>query len=358
MGKIKETIDRIKPLKTEFISKAQKRLDRLTKPKGSLGMLEKFAARIVTITENMTPRFEKKTVIVMAGDHGVVDEGVSAYPKEVTVQMVYNFLRGGAAINVLAKSVNAKVIVVDMGVAGEIEEHATRTAANRLISRKIRSGTDNIYRGPAMPKEQASQSIRSGIEIFESEYASNGIDLLVPGDMGIGNTTPSSAIIACMTDSKSAEVVGRGTGIDDARLKHKIEVIEKAIEINRPDPCDSIDVLAKVGGYEIGGIAGLILAAASLRVPVIIDGLISTAGALIAYGLSPTVNQYIFAGHKSAEIGHQVALDKLGLSPILDLDMRLGEGTGAVLSMNILDASVRLLNEMATFEEAGVSDRD
>lgn len=351
MEKILQTVKEIKPIKNEFISKAQKRLDSLTKPIGSLGMLEKIAAKIVAITENMTPAFEKKAVIVMAGDHGVTDEGVSAYPKEVTVQMIYNFLRGGAAINVLAKSIDAKVLVVDMGVAGEIDEH------EMLISKKAGLGTDSIYRGAAMSREQAVQSIQSGIEVFQSEYFSNGIDLLVPGDMGIGNTTPSSAIIACMTEGDSAKVVGRGTGIDDIQLKHKTEVIKKAIEINSPDSDDAIDVLTKVGGYEIGGIAGLILSAASLRIPVIIDGLISTAGALIAHGLSPVVSQYIFAGHRSAEVGHQVALEKLGLSPILDLDMRLGEGTGAVLSVNIIEASIRLFNEMATFEDAGVSER-
>jgi len=352
MEKIKETVDKIGLLKKEFMLKAQERLDRLTKPKGSLGMLEDLAAKIVAITENMTPKFEKKAVVVMAGDHGVADEGVSAYPKEVTVQMVYNFLRGGAAINVLSKIVNAKVIVVDMGVAGEIEEHP------QLISKKIGYGTNSIFRGAAMSRKDAIDAIQSGIEIFETEYTSNGIDLLVPGDMGIGNTTPSSAIIACLTEHKPVDVVGRGTGIDDAKLSHKIKVIEKSIKINKPDNSDPIDVLAKVGGYEIGGIAGLILAAASYRIPVVIDGLISTAGALIAYGLSNKVNQYIFAGHSSAEIGHKVALNKLGIKPILDLDMRLGEGTGAVLSINILEAAIRLFNEMATFEEAGVSEKD
>ncbi len=348
MKKIQETLNKIQPLDVELMKKAQARLDRLTKPQGSLGKLEEFAKKIVGITGQERPSLEKKIIFTLAGDHGVVREGVSAYPQEVTSQMVYNFLRGGAAINVLARHVGARVIVVDMGVAVDLKPQPG------LIIRKIGYGTRNIAEGPAMTREEAVKAIETGIELME-EWG-NG-DMVGIGDMGIGNTTPSSAIIACITGVEVKAVTGRGTGITETQLAHKIRVIEKALEINDPNPEDPIDVLAKVGGYEIGGLAGIVLAAAARRIPVVLDGLISTAAALIAYQLAPVVGPYLFASHKSVEIGHAITLDKMGLSPILDLSLRLGEGTGATLAMSLLEAGVKIYNEMATFEEAGVSSK-
>lgn len=346
MEKIQETLNKIRPIDIELMKKAQARLDSLTKPPGSLGKLEEFAKKIVGITGRERPSLEKKVIFTLAGDHGVVREGVSAYPQEVTPQMVYNFLRGGAAINVLARHVGARVVVVDIGVAVDLKPQPG------LVIRKIGYGTGNIAEGPAMTREEAIKAIETGIELME---AAKNEEIVGIGEMGIGNTTPSSAIIACLTGVEVKAVTGRGTGITEAQLAHKIRVIEKALEVNNPNPEDPIDVLAKVGGYEIGGLAGIVLAASAYRIPVVIDGFISTAAALIAYQLAPTVGPYLFASHKSVEIGHGITLDKMGLSPILDLSLRLGEGTGAALAMNLLEAGVKIYNEMATFEEAGVS---
>jgi len=345
---LEQTIKQIKPINLDLLDEAQKRLDNLTKPIGSLGRLEEIARQVVAITEKRNPTFSGKTIITMAGDHGVAAEGVSAYPQEVTPQMVYNFLSGGAAINVLAQHVGAKVVVVDMGVAAELAPHPD------LISRKVDFGTKNMAQGPAMSREQAIQSIEAGIEVAQSEIQ-NGMDILGTGDMGIANTTPSSAIVAAITGISVAKVTGRGTGIDDETLNHKAQVIQRALEVNNPNPGDPIDVLAKVGGYEIGGIAGSILGAAAARIPVVIDGFISTAGALIAAEICPTVKQYMFGAHNSVEIGHKVMLDFLSLNPIADWNLRLGEGTGAALVIGIIEAAVKILNEMASFEEAGVS---
>jgi nicotinate-nucleotide--dimethylbenzimidazole phosphoribosyltransferase len=329
---------------------AQKRLDSLTKPLGSLGRLEEFARRIVAITGNKMPVLNKKVVFTFAGDHGIADEGVSAYPKEVTPQMVLNFLRGGAGINVLSRHAGADVVVVDIGVNYEFNGTAG------LVSRKVMHGTANMRKGPAMTRQQAEQCVQVGIDLGR-EYAKKGYQLFGTGDMGIGNTTPSSAIAAVMTGASVADVTGRGTGIDDQSLKNKIAVIEECIAKNRPDPKDPIDVLAKVGGTEIGGIAGLILAAAAERVPVVVDGFISTAGAMIAYGIEPKSADYMFAGHSSVEIGQKAIFKKIGLSPILDLNLRLGEGTGAALAMLMIEAGVKIYREMATFGEAGVSEK-
>jgi len=346
--KLEQTIKQIKPINLDLLDEAQRRLDNLTKPVGSLGRLEEIARQVVAITEKRNPTFSGKTIITMAGDHGVAAEGVSAYPQEVTPQMVYNFLRGGAAINVLARHVGAKVVIVDMGVAFEFDPHPD------LISKKVDFGTKNIAQGPAMSREQAIQSIEAGIEVAQSEIQ-KGMDILGTGDMGIANTTPSSAIVASITGAPVAKVTGRGTGIDDKTLNHKIQVIQRALEVNAPNPHDPIDVLSKVGGYEIGGIAGAILGTAAARVPVVIDGFISTAGALIAAEICPIVKQYMFSAHNSVEIGHKVMLEFLGLAPIVDLNLRLGEGTGAALGIGIIEAAVKILNEMASFEEAGVS---
>lgn len=348
MEKLKETIQAIRPISAEFMKKAQERLDNLTKPKGSLGRLETLAKKVVGITHKANPTLDKKVIYTMVGDHGVVEEGVSAFPQEVTLQMVYNFLEEGAAINVLAKGVGVKVIIVDMGVAARLQSHPA------LVIEKIGYGTKNIAKGPAMSRKDALRVITSGITLFEDELNKNGIDIMGTGEMGIGNTTPSSAIVACFTGAKVKDVTGQGTGISESGLQNKIKVIERALEVNRPNPQDPLDVLSKVGGYEIGGLVGCILAAARHQVPVVIDGFISTASALIAVNLAPLIKDYIFAAHKSKEKGHQIALDYLNQSPLLDLDMRLGEGTGAVLGINLLDLSLKLLTQMATFQEAGV----
>ncbi len=329
---------------------AQKRLDNLTKPVGSLGRLEEFARRIVAISGNIMPVLDKKVVFTFAGDHGIADEGVSAYPKEVTPQMVLNFLRGGAGINVLARHAGAEVVVIDIGVAYDFN------GTPGLISKKVVRGTANMRKGPAMTRTQAEECLQVGIDLAR-EYAKKGYRIFATGDMGIGNTTPSSAIAAVMTGLSVADVTGRGTGISDESLKNKIKVIEECIAKNRPDPKDAIDVLAKVGGAEIGGIAGLILGAASERIPVIVDGFISTAGAMIAYGIEPKTADYMFAGHSSVEIGQKAMFGKMGLAPILDFNLRLGEGTGAALAMTMIDAGVKIYREMATFGEAGVSDK-
>ncbi len=302
------------------------------------------------ITGQARPRTGDKVIVTMAGDHGVVAEGVSAYPSEVTAQMVYNFLRGGAGINVLACHVGARVVIVDMGVAGELKPHPD------LVNHKVAFGTRNMARGPAMSHAQAIQAIEGGIEVVEQELA-KGMDIVGIGDMGIGNTTPASAIAAAITGASVAEVTGRGTGIDDERLQHKIEVIEQALALNQPDPDDPLDVLAKVGGFEIGGIAGVAIGAAAHRIPVVINGFISGAGALIATELAPQVKDYMIAAHRSVESGHRLILDCLGLTPLFDLGLRLGEGTGAALGISIVEAAVKILNEMATFGQAGVSEK-
>ena len=350
MDLISSTAGAVKPVTSEWSTLAQAHLDSLTKPLGSLGRLEEFARRIVAITESKEPVLDKKVVFTFAGDHGVVDEGISAYPKEVTPQMVFNFLRGGAGINVLARHAGSEVVVVDIGVDYEFG------AVEGLVDKKVMKGTRNFAKGPAMTKDEANKSIAVGIELAMS-YAKKGYKLIGTGDMGIGNTTPSSAIAAVITGKPVAQVTGRGTGISDETLATKIRVIEGAIRLHDPDPKDGIDVLSKVGGTEIGGIAGLVLGAASQRIPVVIDGLISTAGALIAYTIQPAVKDYLFAAHNSVEQGHWVMLDAMGLSPILDLGLRLGEGTGAALAMLMIEAGLKIYNEMATFEEAGVSEK-
>lgn len=347
---MEETIKKIGALDEHAISAARARQDILTKPAGSLGTLEDISTKVAGITGNAMPEMKDKLIITMAGDHGVTDDGVSAYPKAVTAQMVYNFLNDGAAINVLARHAGARVVIVDMGVAVDFTHE-------RLVSKKIAYGTANMAKGPAMTYEDAVRSIEAGIEVFESE-AKKGVDIVGVGDMGIGNTTSSSAIVAVITGEAVKKVTGRGTGIDDAGLEKKIAVIEEAIRVNKPNNKDAIEVLAKVGGFEIGGMAGVILAAASHSVPVVIDGFISGTAALVAYGIAPAVKDYMIAAHLSVERGHSVTLDYIGLKPLLDLDMRLGEGTGAALGISIVDAACKILGEMATFEDAGVSEKN
>jgi len=348
MDMMRRTVAAIDDINEGFYASAQKRLDNLTKPPGSLGRLEEFARRIVAITENKNPVLDKKVVFTFAGDHGITEEGVSAYPKEVTPQMVLNFIRGGAGINVLARHAGAEVVVVDIGVDYDFGE------IDGLMHMKVVKGTLNFAKGPAMTMDDAVKCVETGIIIAE-KYAQQGYKIFGAGDMGIGNTTPSSAIAAVITGLPVGAVTGKGTGISDDSLNKKIMAIEKGIKVNSPDPKNGLDVLSKIGGAEIGGIAGLILGAAANRIPVVIDGLISTAGGLVAYVIEPKVKDYLFAAHNSVEIGHKAMLDKMGLRPILDLDLRLGEGTGAALAMLMIEAGLKIYSEMATFGEAGVS---
>lgn len=350
MGLLDQAIARIEPQDQGSRDAARKRLEQLTMPFWALGRLMDLAVDLAGMTGSTRPSMQRRVVVTMAADHGVVEEGVSRYPQEVTPQMVNNFLHGGAGINALARVAGAKVLVVDMGVAGQI---GRIPPGAWFISRRIASGTQNMARGPAMTRQQAVDSLEVGISIA-MELAPD-FDLLATGEMGIGNTTPSAAIAAVVTGASVEEVTGHGTGLDDDQFAHKISVIERAIELNAPDPSDPIGVLSKVGGFEIGGIAGFILGCASSRKPVILDGFICVAGALIAQALCPNATQYMIASHKSVEQGHSIALKKLGLKPLLDLDLRLGEGTGAALAMPMVEASARILTEVATFEEAGVS---
>ncbi|HHB91080.1 MAG TPA: nicotinate-nucleotide--dimethylbenzimidazole phosphoribosyltransferase [Anaerolineae bacterium] len=343
-----EIIAQIQPLDESAMHQARARQDQLTKPQGSLGRLEALSIQIAGITANPRPVIRHKVIMVMAGDHGVVAEGVSAFPQEVTPQMVLNFLHGGAAINVLARHVGARVVVVDMGVATDLPAHPG------LVNKKIAHGTANMVQGPAMRREQAEQAILAGAEVVVEEIA-KGLDILATGDMGIGNTTPSAAIAAALTGRDPAEIVGRGTGLDDVGVQRKIQVVRQALAVNKPDPNDALDVLAKVGGFEIAGLAGAMLVAAAHRRPVMVDGFISTAAAMIAVGLAPAVRSYLIASHHSQEQGHGIMLDWLGLHPLLDLDLRLGEGTGAALGMSLAEAACKILNEMATFAEAAVA---
>jgi nicotinate-nucleotide--dimethylbenzimidazole phosphoribosyltransferase len=338
----------IAPLDANAMAAAAARWDMLTKPRGSLGRLESLACQVAGIVGDVRPRLTQRLIFVLAGDHGVTAEGVSAYPSDVTAQMVYNFVHGGAAINVLARHVGARVIVVDIGVEAEFP------ALPGLVLRKVRRGTRNFAQQAAMTMEEARTCVESGIELATAEIT-DGRTWVVTGDMGIGNTTASSAIIAAITGATVAQVTGRGTGVTAEALAHKAAVIKAALDRHQPKAQDAFDVLMKVGGFEIGGLAGIILGAAARRCPVILDGLIATAAALLAVRLVPAVRAYLIAGHRSVEPGHSVALNALGLTPVLDLELRLGEGSGGALALPVLEAACRLLNEMATFQEAGVA---
>ena len=348
MTLLSNTIENIEKISIDSDGNIKDRFNKLAIPAGSLGRLEEFATIYASIKGSPDATIQHKVVFTMAGDHGVSGEGVSTFPQEVTGQMVKNFLDGGATISVLAQHVGARVVVVDCGVNADFEP------VDGLKIKKVGYGTDNIARGPAMTREQAIKSLEAGIESFNEELI-KGIDIIATGDMGIANTTPSSAIIACLTGADVSKVTGRGTGLNDSGVEKKIDVIKTAFDINKPDPSDPIGVLSKVGGFEIGGIAGLCLAAASHRTPVLIDGFISTAAALIACAIEPKVNDYLISSHTSTENGHKIALDKLQKKAILNLDLRLGEGTGAVLAMNLIEAGVKTLTQMATFSEAEVS---
>src|SRR6266545_7596139 len=327
---------------------AQRWLDQLTKPPGSLGRLEELARRLAEITGRCPPAVEHPVIFTLAGDHGVVEEGVSAYPQVVTAQMVENFIRGGAAVNVLARHAGARVVVADFGVAAPLAEDVS------LRALKIAPGTRNMTRGPAMTRAEARRAIEAGIELVESEQR-RGLDLIGTGEMGIGNTTAASAMPAVFTGAPIEDVTGRGTGLDEAGRHRKVQAIERALLVNGPDPADALDVLAKVGGFEIAGLAGVVLAGAARCIPVLLDGFITGAAALAAVRLKPEARYVLLASHRSAEPGHRHALDALGLDPYLDLGMRLGEGTGAALCIDLARAAVTILTEMATFKSAGVS---
>jgi nicotinate-nucleotide--dimethylbenzimidazole phosphoribosyltransferase len=344
---LEETLERIRPLDGSFEVKAQKRLDSLTKPQGSLGKLEELARRVAVIQRKVSPHLGRKLLFVFAADHGITEEGVSAYPKEVTAQMTHNFLRGGAAINVLARHYGVEVEVIDIGVDYEFSNPAA------LRNCKVRRGTDNFSRGAAMSRPEGIAAIETGIRLVE-EVAFENLFLLGAGEMGIGNTSSAAAILCALTGATPRDVVGRGTGIDDSTLRRKVAAIERGLEVNRPDPKDPLDVLTKVGGLEIGAMTGMILGAAAFHIPMVLDGFISGAAALLAQRLCPHVHDVLFASHLSTETGHSVMLEALKLPPVLDLEMRLGEGTGACILMGLMEAAAKILGEMATFDSAGV----
>ncbi|GAX89364.1 nicotinate-nucleotide--dimethylbenzimidazole phosphoribosyltransferase [Effusibacillus lacus] len=347
----------IEQLNQESIEQARMRHDQLTKPPGSLGMLEEIGIRLAGIQGATIPTAEPAAVVVMAGDHGVTEEGVSAFPSEVTVQMVLNFMAGGAAINVLARNAGADVHVVDIGVKADIplEQVQAGNSGNRLWIEKVRYGTGNMAKEPAMTRDEAEQALSVGWKIGR-ELSVQGYKVIALGEMGIGNTTASAAIASVLTGKPVPEVVGAGTGLSTEGIRHKSEVIERAIATNAPDPQDPVDVLAKVGGLEIAGLTGLTLACAAHRVAVVVDGFIASAAAIAAVRIEPAVQPYLFASHKSVEPGHRILLEALDLQPLFDFSMRLGEGSGASLALPVLQGAARVLKEMATFAEAGVSD--
>ena len=353
MNLLESTIRKIMRQDSATRKLARDRLEQLIMPHWALGRLMDLAEDLAGITGSLQPPVKRKTIVTMAGDHGVVTEGISAYPQEVTPQMVHGIVAGVAGVNALSRQAGATVVVVDMGVAGDLGDFA---ASGKMISKRIAAGTRNMAIGAAMSRDEAIRSIEAGIDIAVELGPS--VDVFGTGDMGIGNTTPSSAIVSVLSGRSVADVTGRGTGINDSQMENKIRVIEKSIQVNQPDKNDGLDILHKVGGFEIGGIAGLILGAASLKKPVVVDGFISTAGALIAHSLAPVSAEYMIAAHRSMEQGHRIALDILGKKPLIDLDLRLGEGTGAALAMNFVEAAVRILTEVATFEEASVSTAD
>ena len=348
MKQLAQIIAAIEPPDPGFYRKALERLAQQARPAGSLGILEETAARLAAIKGDLDVHLTNKVIITCAGDHGVVEEGVSLFPQEVTPQMVNNFVNNGASINVLARHAKAFIKAADIGVNFDFDPTLP------IFHKKVRKGTRNFTKGPAMTRDEAICSIKAGISIVEELFQEKEVDLLGTGDMGIGNTTPSAAIIAAFSGMDPRELTGRGTGINDVMLENKIRVIRKGLEINRPDPEDPMDVLAKVGGFEIGGIAGLIIGAAARKIPVVCDGFISTAGALIACELAPTAKEYLFAGHRSIEIGHRFMHERLNLVPLLDIGFRLGEGTGAALAFGLLEASTRILAEIKTFDEVAI----
>jgi nicotinate-nucleotide--dimethylbenzimidazole phosphoribosyltransferase len=349
---LSEIISGIEGVDQIFVEKARERTSQLVMPLRALGELHSIGERLCGMTRTLTPSVKKKAFLVMAADHGITASGVSAYPQDVTGEMVKTFLRGGAGINVLSRQLGASVLVMDVGIIPDMPPQDSEEG--RLIVTKVAKGTQDFTKGPAMTRAEAESSVLKGFEAAKGLF-DRGVDLLGTGDMGIGNTSPSSAIGAVITGQPVEKMTGRGAGMDDEGLRRKSEMIKRGIEINDPKPDDALDVLAKVGGFEIGAIAGAIIAGAFSKTPVVIDGFISGAGALIAHGLCPTVTDYLFAGHQSEEPGHKIMLDHMELAPILNLGMRLGEGTGAALAMHIIEAAARVIKEVLTFEQAGVS---
>ncbi|MBN2796476.1 MAG: nicotinate-nucleotide--dimethylbenzimidazole phosphoribosyltransferase [Clostridia bacterium] len=345
MSKLFETLKKIQPRDKTFEAQALDRINHLIKPKGSLGKLEDIAVKLSGIQRDLHPSVKKKAVIVCAGDHKIIEEGVATSSKEITKIQAINMTRGLTGVCALAKHVGAEVIVTDVGIDNEVPY-------DKIVNKKVKYGADNFVKGPAMSREEAIKALEAGIEVAEKAIAS-GVQLLATGEMGIGNTTPSSAIVSVIGGLDPSEVTGMGANLPQDKVKHKADVIRKGIEINQPNPTDGLDVLAKVGGLEIGGMAGVMLAGAANRVPVVVDGFISTAAALIATTLNPTVKEYLFASHSSLELGAKKATELLGLNTALDMNMRLGEGTGAVLMFNIIEAATYMNDEMITFEEAG-----
>ncbi|WP_457576957.1 nicotinate-nucleotide--dimethylbenzimidazole phosphoribosyltransferase [Desulfomarina sp.] len=346
---LQDLTESIQPVTAAVRDMAQKKVDLKTKPLGALGTIEKLAVQLAAIQDNLNPEINDKKMFVFAGDHGVVEEGVSAFPARVTVQMVENFLKEGAAVNAFCRQYSIELSIVDMGVKSDFADHPM------LIREKIAYGTDNFAIQPAMGRGRAIKTIEQGARIFITENNSRSCDIVGMGEMGIGNTTSATAIICAVSGLSPTRLTGRGTGVDNSGLERKVEVIEKSLALHRPDPADAVDILAKVGGYELGGICGAVLAAASQKCCVVLDGVISTAAGLLAYLLCPAVGDYLVSGHRSVEISQKTALDIMGLEPVIDLDMRLGEGTGAAITMNLVELACRMMREMASFDDAGVA---
>jgi len=347
LSALEQLIESIAVPDERLAAAARQRLDSLTKPRGSLGRLEELAVRLVVITGNPMPRLDAPVIFTLAADHGVAAEGVSAYPQAVTAQMVENFARGGAAVNALARHVGARVVVANFGVASQLGDHAG------ILARSIGPGTRSITKGPAMTRDQTIRAIAEGAALVDAAAP----DCVGTGEMGIGNTTAASALTAALTGADPAMVTGRGTGVADDVWVAKVEAVRRALAVNRPDAGDALGVLTAVGGFEIAGLVGVVLAGAARRVPVVLDGFIATAAGLVAARLAPAARSYLIAAHRSGEPGHVRVLEALGLTPYLELGMRLGEGTGAALGIGLLRAALACYGEMATFKDAGVSER-
>ncbi len=345
-------IDKITPVREPLRQKAQEKIDSKTKPQGSLGTIENLAIQMSMIQASLEPKANIKALYVFAGDHGIVKEGVSAYPSEVTGQMVANFLAGGAAINVLCRHHDIGIHIVDMGVDTDFENHP------HLLKKKVRRGTRNFAREEAMTAEEVMIAVKNGMDVFFDDYSTRKMDIVGLGEMGIGNTTSASAIISAVTGITPEQATGRGTGLDDDGLKKKSKVIENVIDFHNPNPKNGFEILRKIGGYEIAGITGAALAAASKGVAVVLDGVISTAAGLVAYLINQDIQGYLISGHKSVEVAQEAAVSYMGLKPVIDLKMRLGEGTGAAITMSIVDSACRVMREMASFDDAGVSKKD
>ncbi len=351
MSTLTTTLNAIQPVDQAAMAAAQDRQNNLTKPAGALGLVEDISIQLAGVQRQAKPSIGKPMVVVMAGDHGVTRSGVSAFPAEVTPQMVMNMLFGGAAINVLSKQIGAKTVIVDMGVAAELPDHP------QLVNKKIAMGTGDITTEVAMTAAQATAAIEAGIDVINAQDAAS-FDILITGEMGIGNTTPAAAICAAITGAAPKDIVGRGTGVDDEGLARKQAAVEKALALHKPEADDALDILSTVGGFEIGGLAGAILATVAQGKPVLVDGFISTAAAMLAVLLNPDVQGYLIGGHRSQELGHKIMLDWLQINPLVDLGLRLGEGSGAALAYPIVATACKILSDMATFAEAAVSGKD